>query len=387
MPKSTQNRGKVKPQKPRPDFPLFAHNNGLWAKKILGRLHYFGPWADPEAALRRYLNEKDDLHAGRTPGPKVGGLTIRELVNQFLTSKQAALDAGEITPRYFRDLHATCKRLVDVFGRQKPVAALGPADFERLRNVMAKTLSPVSRKVEIAKTKSVFRWGADAELIPPVRFGPSFKAPSKKVLQKARAANGSKMFEPAELRRMIDAASPQLRAMILLGVNCGFGNNDCATLTLNALDLDACWVTHPRPKTGVERRCWLWPETVAALREAIERRRKPKDPAHAGLVFLTVRGRPFVRLVGSTWHDCIGRVFRELLIDLGLRRRGRLFYALRHTFRTVADETGDWPAIDLVMGHTRGDMGSVYRERIHDSRIEKVSRHVRAWLFGSTTVK
>ena len=39
------------PIKPRPDFPLFAHNTGRWAKKIKGKMHYFGPW--PWGALER----------------------------------------------------------------------------------------------------------------------------------------------------------------------------------------------------------------------------------------------------------------------------------------------------------------------------------------------
>ncbi len=376
---STASPAGGKPAKPYPDFPLFPHATKRWAKKIRGKMHYFGPWDNPDGALTKYLEQRDDLHAGRTPRVQGEGLTVRDLLNRFLTAKRHLVDAREIAPRTFLDYHATCARVGDAFGLSRLVGDLAADDFERFRAALAKTLGPVSLGNEIQRIRAVFKYGFESGLTDrPMRYGPGFKRPGKKVLRKARHAKGPRMFESAELREMLAAAGPQLKSMILLGVNCGFGNADVGTLPLSALDLDAAWVNYPRPKTGVNRRCPLWPETVAAVRRVLDTRAIPKDEAHAGLVFVTKYGK-------SWWKESpdnpVSKETAKLLKGLGIHRKGLNFYALRHTFETIGSESLDQVAVDHVMGHARDDMASVYRERVSDERLKAVTEHVRSWLF------
>src|SRR5262249_30149080 len=42
-----------------------------------------------------------------------------------------------------------------------------------------------------------------------------------------------------EIRKLLGAAGVQLKAMLLLGINAGFGNSDCGNLPLSAVDLEA----------------------------------------------------------------------------------------------------------------------------------------------------
>lgn len=110
------------------------------------------------------------------------------------------------------------------------------------------------------RTRSVFKYGFDVGLTAnPTRFGPGFAWPSKTTIRLERARIGPRMFEAAELRRILDAAGTPMKAMILLGVNCGFGNADCGTLPLAALDLAGGRVNYHRPKTGITRPRPLWP--------------------------------------------------------------------------------------------------------------------------------
>jgi integrase len=371
----------TKPNKPYSDFPLTAHPAGVWCKKIKGKLHYFGPWDDPDGALKKYLDQRDDLHAGRTPRLDIGGVTVKDVCNHFLNAKQARVDSGELSPRTFAEYKETCDLLVKRFGKQRLAADLAAADFAALRVKMTEQWGPVRVGNAIQRVRSAFKHAFEAGLIDrPVRFGPDFKRPSKKTLRIHRAQQGAKLFTADEIRRLIDAAGQPLKAMLLLGINCGFGNSDCGNLPLSALDLDAGWLDFPRPKTGMPRRCLLWPETVAAIREAMDARPKPKNEEQVGLAFITKYGLSWAK---DTPDGPVTKETKKLLKRLGINGRHRLgFYTLRHTFRTIADEAKDQPAADYIMGHEVAQMSSVYRETISDARLKAVTDHVRGWLYS-----
>src|SRR5262249_39106257 len=145
----------AKPSKPRPDFPLFPHAAGVWAKKIRGKLHYFGPWDDPDGALEKYLEQKDDLHDGRKPRQDPQALTVKELANAFLNHKKTRLESGELSSRMWAEYKATTDLLVENFGRSRLVADLGPEDCAALRNKMAKRWGPIRLGNTIQRVRSV----------------------------------------------------------------------------------------------------------------------------------------------------------------------------------------------------------------------------------------
>ncbi len=388
-------------------LPLLVHASLRWARKVNGRLHYFGKvdgkLADfgAAAALEEYHRTVDDLKAGRVPRPKDEELLrLKDAINLFLAAKEAKVETGELAARSFANYHKTCTRVADVLGRGRAVIDLGPDDFRKLRTAFAKGRGVVSLANDIRHARILFKFLFDEGLIDrPVRFGQAFDPPSKRAFRVARAARGPRMFEAEELRRIVDAADQPLKAMILLGANCAFGQSDLARLPKTAIDLKAGWVNYHRHKTGIGRRCPLWPETVDAIREAIAMRPEPADPSDAKLVFLTPTGLPIVRSQTSRKKaqaaakagketdaadvvqiDTVGAAMAALLKDLGING-GRGFYALRHGFETIAGDTADQVAVNSIMGHADASMAGQYRERIDDARLRRVVDHVHGWLW------
>jgi integrase len=240
------------------------------------------------------------------------------------------------------------------------------------RTKLAETNGVVSIDNHVRRVRAFFGWCKREKIVKELPAGDGLRKPSRAVLRRARAAKGSRMFTPDELQRLILCAGPQLRAMILLGLNAGLGNADLAGLTTH--HLQGKWLVYPRPKTGIERRVPLWPETREALAAVI---RNGDD-----LVIRTKYGHPWTPKNHLGTDSPISAAFTKLCKGLEIHKKGRGFYSLRHIAQTIGEESGDHAAIQYILGHAppADDMGAVYRERMNDKRLTRVVKYVRRWL-------
>lgn len=394
--KATARTAKLKrPNKPYDSFPLFFHALGYISKKILGRVHHFGRWArvvdgrltpveDFQSAwtdaLRLYEVQAPDLHAGRDPKrTAAGAVTVGAVCNAFLEAKQARVRSGEIGGRTFAEYKAATDLIVDEFGAKTAVESLTPEAFGRLRSRMADGWGPVRLGNVVGRVRTMFRFAFRDGLIPvPVRYGDRFDKPSRAVLRKHKATRPAKDFSAPEIRAMLAAADPTMRAAILMGINLGYGNAEAASVPLRVFDLDGGWASYPRPKSGVDRRMKMWDETVAAVRAVLAGRRVGPDDR----VLVNRNGGPMLRAADEWRIDGIADGFKTLMKKCGIPN-GRGFYGLRHSFETQADAARDPVAVNLAMGHADDSMAGNYRARIDDSRLAAVARTVHDWLFGT----
>jgi integrase len=387
-----KDSGKSRKTKRRGDnFPLFQRGDGRWCKKIRGKHRYFG--YDKAEALRKYEREIGLLSQGLEPAN--GDVGLRELFNRYLEAKQRGLHAGKVGMRTVSDSARTLRRAVSIMG-DRLVSTLTPADFAGLNAQLSKGRTAITVSGHVRRLKAVFNWAHRDGLIPAVpKYGDEFKAAPVRVVRLAKSQRGALLFSAPELRTLIAASGPQMRAMIYVAANCALLPVDIARLEFEEIDPDFAWLRQARQKTGVDRLAALWPETAEALRAAIHERPKPSGPEYRELVFLTETGLPVVRSVTPAKAATDPRAalnannisrptrdFQALQRTCGLYRSGRGFNALRHGFLTIAEAGRDFPAVAKVMGHAIPGVSSHYREHIGDDRIKAACELVREWLFA-----
>lgn len=342
-------------------FPLTLHKTRQYCKKIKGKLYYFG--TDKETALNRYLEQAAYLHAGRLPGPNNAGhtLSIKTLCNSYLDHQESRSIIGEIRLRYLYDQTSLLRDFVRFVGPNRAISDISTVELQNYRKklIMAGK-SPNTVNNRIATVKAMYNWAVDNEIIDD--------SPRLRAVKKVTPQKGEKpTFTTHQIRTLLEIASVQMKVMIWLGLNCGFGCTDCAELKWKNLDLENGRVRFPRGKTGVERNLPLWPETIHALKEIQKQ---------GELVFYTRRGNPWVRATRNTEgdgnekytkDDAVTKEFSKLMKKAGIRApKGVGFYTLRRTAATLTARSRDPFAVQRLLGHADLKMATTYVQDVSE---------------------
>ncbi len=280
-----------------------------------------------------------------------------------MAPKDRALKDGEISQVTFNEYEAVCD-VMAAWGKHRQLSTLTAVDFRLLREALGqgktKQLGPVTLKRRLAIARMILK--SARKLRVTVDYDDDLRSPSARILRQIKNSR-VRLFKSKQVRQIVADANRELRGMILLGINCGFGPQDCCDLPTNRVDLVNGWHNFHREKTGVERRCPLWPETVKALRGA------------------TNNGKVFA---GKWNRRNIAYHFRRLVDDFYIKDVTE-FYSLRRTFETIATTSGVPQAvIDAIMGHVPAadDMSATYRQKIFNEQLLQCSNHVRKWYLG-----
>lgn len=365
------------------DCPLFLHRNGQWAKKVRGKLRYFG--TDLDAAMKRWANEKDHLLAGYDP-PRIDGKpTLAELANLYLANSQERVATGEVRADHTHENKIVLEMVITAVGGRSKPDSMSPQQWAKVRTALATRLdgNPVAQatlQARLSRAGAFLNWSLKKGWVKSLDLGGELDPPAKRLLRREATARGKRLWDRDDLLAVIEAAGVNFRPVLLLGINCAMGGLDIANLTRSQVPAKTEFLDCPRNKTGVERRVWLWPETRAAIAAAVAKRPEPQRQKYENRLLLSARGYPWSRVGTTGTIDLAASSLTKLKAKAGITN-GQ-FYDLRRTFRTIASETCDLEAINLCMGHEGRGEGSTYLQGVSDERIRRVCESVRSWLYG-----
>ncbi len=349
------NKSKTKRKTRSDKFQLALHSTGQYCKKIKGKIYYFGK--DKKQALERYLEQAAFLHNGKAQMFKTtnGNMTLKSLCNIYLQHQQAKATSAEITIRHHADQISCLKKFMSFIGQHRKINEISTLDLQNYKRKLKRAYNSAHRiNLHISIMKTMFHWARKNDVLDYI---PNIDAVSSvKIIHKQRH-----VFTSEEIHRLFDFADVQMKAMIWLGLNCGFGCTDCAELKWSDLDLVNGRVKLARGKTGVSRDLPLWPETIQSLE---------KIPKSGKLVFYTSEDKPLIRTTyhinkkGSSKYSNINLItsrFSKLMKRAGIQApKGTGFYTLRRTAATIAARSGDPFAVQRLLGHANLKMATRY---------------------------
>ncbi len=278
--------------------------------------------ANHEEAIERY-HELALNRPVEKPRQRVVPILAKDLANRFLATQQANWRSRDATLRGYRDW---LRRFLEDHPR------LVAQDFT-VERFAAWKLSLIDRGYSsesinhyLGAVRAIYRFAEDVDLLEQ----------SPRLTRVKNAASTNRDAKPlcsqGQLKQLLDSADVNVRAMILLCLNCGFGPKDLSDLQWRHFKDNR--VTLARTKTGIGQSFTLWPETI----EAVENVRKER---RALIARLAKRGRLRADegsfLVTKYWRpwdkNSIAGQFRKLCKAVSVPCYG--IYRLRHCASTA----------------------------------------------------
>jgi integrase len=307
-------------------------------------------------------------------------MTLRQLVDLYLQYQHARVLADSLAPRHYNEQTNSLNKLMAFLGRNCCTETISTLDLQNYKGKLQSHYASADRvNLNIGIMKAMFHWARRNDVLEHV---PNIDAISKdKVVHKEMYT-----FSSEQINKLLSAAASEMKAMIWLGLDCGFGCTDCAKLQWSDLDFKLNRVKLARSKTGVHRNLPLWPETIQAL----------KGLARSGpLVFYTSRGYPWIRTViktderGEPKYRSVNRItpkFSRLLKKVGIHApKGTGFYSLRRTAATLAARSGDPFAVQRLLGHVDLTMATRYVQDVSE-QTDRVIQNSRKYVLRGEDV-
>ena len=356
-------------------FPLTLHTTGQYCKKIQGKMYYFG--SDKKEALQRYLDQATYLHGHQEnvqSKPIEDQMTLKQLCDMYLKYQYSKLQANDLTASHHNEQIGSLNKLMAFLGQNIDINNISTLDLQNYKRRIQKSHVSVCRlNLHISIMKALFHWARKNDVLANI--------PNIDAISRGKIVHQEKFtFDPEQINKLLSAADVKMRAMIWLGLNCGFGCTDCAGLKWSDLDLVNDRVKLARKKTGISRDLPLWPETVGSLKNI---------PKIGKLVFYTSRGNPYIQTLlksdgnGNGKYTTLNTIttkFSRLIKRSGLDvPKGTGFYTLRRTAATIAARSGDPFAVQRLLGHADLQMATRYVQNV-SAQTDKVIQNSRMYV-------
>ena len=280
--------------------------------------------------------------------------TVEALVNSFLATKRAQVDAGDLSAGRYDPLRVHLHHLRDWLGPSLPVSSISGKvvkDYhtELLNGVTTKRWSSSYAHDRMSALKGFLRWLWRTEAIDALPRILDSKSDDLKIGKKL---TNPSIFTIAEIKTLLRAATDRTKLYLLLMLNTGMSQKDISDLLPSEVDWKRGTITRKRSKTArhdnvptVSYR--LWKETVRLLRKE----RASDSPT---VLVNSDGGRLKVEMLDANGKLCkidnVASAFSRLRRAAKIKKPLKL---IRKTSATLLKSGKQFPGVEVVfLGHS-----------------------------------